>query len=500
MTNSPTIQSLPTIRENEFLPSVDRWLKFGGIMIAATLGLAIPLASTAKYKETVKAQASLRPAGELAIVQAATEGQILNIAVKENQAVKQGELIATINDSQLQTQKSQLETNIDQGQRQLVQIKAQISTLNLQIEAETYGNNRAIAAAESELERRRREYRDKQLTTDAEVREAEANVRVAQKDLQRAKAEMNSSQANLKSVEASYRAAQSKHKRYQSVAAQGALSVDHLEEAKLAVEQQQQAIASEQASVAMQRETVAQLDSAVVAARARLARVQTYLNPSQAEIAIAEANIAQEEARGRSTLATLHKEQQALLQQQLEIDKQLKRDRYELRQVKINLKQTKINAPVEGIIKGLALRNSSQTVRPGEQVAQIVPSNAALEIKTKVQPQDISKLEVGQDVKIRVSACPYPDYGTLKGQVKVISADTITPQAQGNPALNSAHQQGKNLAAFYEVTIEPESLTLGKGKNLCSIQLGMEGRADIIAREETALQFLLRKSRLMVDL
>ncbi len=500
MTNSQTTYILPPIRENEFLPSIDRWIKFGGILIAATLGLAIPLASKAKYKETVKAQASLRPAGELAIIQAATEGQILNIAVKENQAVKQGDIIATIDDSRLQTQKNQLETNIEQAQQQLVQIKAQISTLDRQIESETDRINRAIASAEAELERRRREYRDKQLTTDAEVREAEANVRVAQKDLQRAKAEINSSQANLKSVEASYLAAHSKHKRYQSVAAQGALSLDHLEEAKLAVEQQQQAVVSQQATVAMQRETVAQLQEAVAAAKARLERAKTYLNPSQAEIAIAEANIAQEQASGRSTLATLDKEQQALLQQQLEIDKQLKRDRHELRQVKINLNQTKITAPVEGNITGLALRNSSQTVRPGEQVAQIVPSNAALEVKTKVSPKDISKLEVGQDVQIRVSACPYPDYGTLKGQVKAISSDTITPQAQGNSANNLVPQQGNNLGAFYEVTIEPKSLTLGKGNNLCSIQLGMEGRADIIAREETALQFLLRKSRLMVDL
>ena len=496
MTNPQTTPILPSIRENEFLPSIDRWFKFGGIFIAATLGLAIPLASAAKYKETVKAQASLRPAGELAIVQAAIEGQILNIAVQENQAVKQGEMIATIDDSRLQTQKNQLETNIEQAQQQLLQIKAQISTLDRQIEAETHGNQRAIAAAESELERRRREYRDKQLTTSAEVQEAEANVAVAQRDLQRAKAEMNSSQANLKSVKASYLAAQSKHKRYQSVAAEGALSLNHLEEAKLAVEQQQQAVASEQAKVAMQRETLTQLEEAIAAAQARLERAQTYLNPSQAEIAIAQANIAQEQARGRSTLATLYQEQQALGRQQLEIVKQLKGDRHELRQVKINLQQTKITAPVAGNIAGLALRNSNQTVRPGEQIAQIVPSNAALEVKTKVSPKDISKLEVGQDVQIKVSACPYPDYGTLKGKVTNIASDTITPQANGNHASNSVAA----IAAYYEVTIEPESLNLGRGKNLCSLQLGMEGRADIIAREETALQFLLRKSRLMVDL
>ena len=84
--------------------------------------------------------------------------------------------------------------------------------------------------------------------------------------------------------------------------------------------------------------------------------------------------------------------------------------------------------------------------------------------------------------------------------IKAISSDTITPQAKGHSGSNSVHQQGNNLGAFYEVTIEPESLTLGKANNLCSIQLGMESRADIIAREETVLQFLLRKSRLSVNL
>ena len=126
---------LPPVQENEFLPPIGRWIIFGGVFIITTVGLAVPLASVAKYKETVKAQASLRPAGELRIVQAATEGQILNIAVQENQTVKKGELIATIDDSRLQTKKSQLQSNIQQAQQQLIQINAQINTLHSQIQA-----------------------------------------------------------------------------------------------------------------------------------------------------------------------------------------------------------------------------------------------------------------------------------------------------------------------------------------------------------------------------
>ena len=146
---------LPPAQENEFLPPIGRWIIFGGLFIVTAIGLAVPLTSVAKYKETVKVQASLRPAGELRIVQAATEGQILHIAVEENQTVKKGDIIATIDDSRLQTQKSQLQGNILQAQQQLVQINAQISALNSQIQAESDRINRRFRPDRARIARRR---------------------------------------------------------------------------------------------------------------------------------------------------------------------------------------------------------------------------------------------------------------------------------------------------------------------------------------------------------
>jgi multidrug efflux pump subunit AcrA (membrane-fusion protein) len=114
--------------------------------------------------------------------------------------------------------------------------------------------------------------------------------------------------------------------------------------------------------------------------------------------------------------------------------------------------------------------------------------------------QDKNKLKAGQNVQMRVSACPYPDYGTLKGKVKAISPDAITPQANGaNSTATTVASQKAAVASFYQVTIEPENLTLGRGDRSCAIQLGMEGTADIISREETVLQFFLRKARLIAD-
>ncbi len=125
-----------------------------------------------------------------------------------------------------------------------------------------------------------------------------------------------------------------------------------------------------------------------------------------------------------------------------------------------------------------------------------------MEIKAAVALQDKNKLKQGQKVQMRVSACPYPDYGTLKGQVKMISPDAIAPQgnAANATATKSPSQKMTDVGAFYEVTIKPESLSLGRDKHLCTLQLGMEGTVDIISREETVMQFFLRKARLIADL
>jgi HlyD family secretion protein len=104
----------------------------------------------------------------------------------------------------------------------------------------------------------------------------------------------------------------------------------------------------------------------------------------------------------------------------------------------------------------------------------------------------ISKVKLGQKVQMRVSACPYPDYGTLKGVVQTVAPDALPVASNGvAPAVSPS---------VYEVTIQPENKFVGRGDRICRLQAGMEGRADIISRSETVVQFILRKARLIADL
>jgi HlyD family type I secretion membrane fusion protein len=394
------------------------------------------LAAYTKYNITVKAAAVVRPTGDLRIVQASTEGTIKSLLVKENQVVKQGDAIAILDNSQLQTKKSQLQGNIQNNQLQLSQIAAQISALDSQQKAEWNLMNRNIAVSQADLGRNQRDYQEKQVTTKAEVQEAQASLDLA-------RAQMN---------------------QYQQLANTGAI-------AQLQIKEKEEAFK---------------------AAQARLQRAKAMLNPSAAPVVIANERIAQERATGESTLATLNKEGKTLIQRQIEIQNQLNSDTRELKQIGMELQKSVIRAPASGTILKLELRNASQVVRAAEPIAQIAPSNTPIIVKARVAAQDIGKVAVGQKVQMRVSAYPYPDYGTLIGKVSAIAPDAIAPES------NNANAPA--VAPSYEVTIQPEKTNLLKGDRPYPIQPGMEIAAEIISREETVLTFILRKARLLTDL
>ncbi len=495
-----THKSLPVVAEDNFLPPISRWTRLGGLFVAASVGVAIALAAFTPYNVTVRAQAKVRPAGGLKIVEAETEGTIVDIRAGGNQIVKKGDVIAVIDNSRLETRRSQLESNIQQAKLQMTQIQAQITSQNHRVWAETDRINRAIASARSQLNLRYREYQDRQITTTAQVSEAQANLGLAQEELHQAQTELTSAQASFKSAEAALTSAQTRRDRYQKIAASGALSQNQVEEAQLEVEQRRQDVIAQKAAVERQQREIARRRQAIAAARARVKNVRVALNPSNAEVAIATENIAQEQATGQATLATLKREKEALIQQAIEIQKQIERDTSDLKQIEKDLQQTAIKASADGVLFQLALNNPGQTVLPGEEIARIAPVNTSLSIQALVPAQEIGNLELGQLAQIKISACPYPDYGVLQGVVNNISPDAIDLQSNSSNGSKTPTSASQSFgAAFYEVAIKPESLTLGQPNNQCSLQLGMEGVADITTKEETVLKFMLRKARLITD-
>lgn len=491
--HDPNSEHLHLVEVNEFLPQIHKWTSIGvGVMLTIFV-VGVGLTTVLNYKVTVKVPASIRPMGELRLVESAISGQVQKIVVKDNQIVTQGDAITYVDDSRLQTQKSQLQSNIQQGELQLVQIDAQLGEINTQISAQANLNNRTILAAQAELGGTQRNFDDQQIKANAEMSQAEVALRFTKSQLERLQQDRVLT-TTIDEAQTALNLAKLQRDRLQAIGNSGAISHSMLEE-------KQQAVKSAQAKLEQAKNNAETLleekQQALEIAQTNLYKARTAINPSNSAVIIASERIKQEEARSEATLAALKKELQTLLQQRLEIQKQLIRGRQDLLQTQTDLNQSVIRAPITGTLLQLRLRNPGQVVQPSEAIAQIAPLNGPLQIKAYVPAQEINKVEAGQKVQMQVSACPYPDYGTLKGIVKNVAPDIFPvaqTQSQNNTAANIQQVNG------YEVTIEPETLYVGRGDRQCHLQPGMQGRTDIISREETVVQFILRKARLITDL
>lgn len=460
---------LPSAQSEEFLPPVSRWTSLAGMFLVGSLGAGISLSSWVKYNVTVKTAAVVRPTGEIRLVQPKIEGTVKSILVKENQQVNQGDAIAHLDDGQLQIRKSQLQANIQQTKLQIVQIDAQIKALDAQIVAEAMVAERSITSAKADLARNQREYQERQITTSSELLAAQASLEKSQADLHKAEADLSFAEVD--------------RDRYESLAKVGAVGKREFEQKKLVVVQAKAILQAEK--------------KAVDIAKAKVQSAKASVNPTTATVAIAQERIAQEIARGEASIATLKKEKQALIQRRVELQNQVAQSYQELLQIFNQLQDTILRASSDGVILKLNLRNPGQVLRASEAVAEIAPNNAPLVIKSMIPTQEIKNVAVGQKVQLRIDACPYPDYGTLKGVVTAVSPDAITSRSNAESSSSGAPIPANN---YFEATIQPERMVFGSGDRQCHIQSGMEAKADIISKEETALQFMLRKARLITDL
>jgi HlyD family secretion protein len=460
---------LPSVNTDEFLPPISRWTTLAGLFLLANVATAIALASYIKYNVTVKTSATVRPTGDIRIVQPEIEGTVKGIFVKENQIVKQGDVIAKLDDMELHIKNSQLQNSLEEGKLQLAQIQAQSQALNLQIEAEKKVIETTVISAQADLARNKRDYQNEQVKTQSDLLSAEANLQKTEAGLKKAKADL--------------KFAKQDRDRYKELSQYGAIGKRDYEQRKLAVEQAELEVEAEKRAIDI--------------AKANLQTAKAALNPSAATVEIAQERIAQEKAKGQSIIAALLREKNTLLQQQIELRNQIQQYQQELQKNIIQMQSSIIRATSDGVILKLNLRNPGQVVRPSEPVVEIVPHHAPLVVKAIIPGAEIKKVEIGQKVQLRIDACPYPDYGTLQGVVTAVSPDTIAPV--NNPDASAASSTSPAAGSF-EAMIKPENYSFGNHEYTCNLQVGMNASADIISRQETALQFLLRKTRLVTDL
>ena len=239
------------------------------------------------------------------------------------------------------------------------------------------------------------------------------------------------------------------------------------------------------------RLTVIELMQQKQQAELALANINGSLGAAKASIAVIDSQIA------KTVQSFTDTNTQAYVTQQQKVDELVQA----LAKAELKVTHMTLRAPISGIVQATSVTTIGQVVGPGQQLMQVVPEDAPLEIEAYILNTDAGFVKVGQDVTIKVDTFPYTRYGTIDGTVTKVAADALTgkqaQQQQTNPSaapdgamtITSAAQQTSDLV--FPVIIKPKTTTLmvdGKRRSLTS---GMTATVEIRTESRRAIDYIL---------
>jgi len=144
------------------------------------------------------------------------------------------------------------------------------------------------------------------------------------------------------------------------------------------------------------------------------------------------------------------------------------------------LQRTDITSPVRGIVNRVSVTTVGGVVSSGDPLVEILPLDQPLRIEGRIDPRDIGFVFPGMPTAVKLSAFDFAIFGTLRGRVAHVGADTVIDETQRDPR------------PYYEVFIDLETAQLDGPGGSVDIRPGMQAVVELEAGERTVLQYLLR--------
>jgi adhesin transport system membrane fusion protein len=154
------------------------------------------------------------------------------------------------------------------------------------------------------------------------------------------------------------------------------------------------------------------------------------------------------------------------------------------------VRRTDLQAPVHGIVNKINLTTIGAVVQPAANLMEIVPLEDTLLVEGRIRPQDIAFIRPGQDARVKITAYDSSVYGSLKGKVERISADTI---------VDDKPDRNERRETFYRVVVRTDKNHLGTDEHQLPIIPGMVTTVEVLTGEKSVLEYMVKPARLLRD-
>lgn len=166
----------------------------------------------------------------------------------------------------------------------------------------------------------------------------------------------------------------------------------------------------------------------------------------------------------------------------VETERELSSNQKQYEKNKLRVESQYLRAPCEAVVHEIASFSAGSAVREAEALITLIPLDGHPELEAEIRPQDIAKVSIGSEVRIKLNAYPFQKYGTLEGFVRNISEDTFTQQ--NRPADIGQSQ------TYYRARITVSGQLRGQTDQFRLIP-GMEATAEIKTGRRRIIEYLI---------
>jgi membrane fusion protein, multidrug efflux system len=320
-------------------------------------------------------------------------GTVASVMVQDNQSVRQGQTLFTLDPRDYQVKVQQAQAALLSAQRQAEVAQSNIAVTSQNAQGQTTQAQGDITGALASISTAKAALTESQ----AGVPVARAAVRSAEAGVESAKAQVSQADVNLEKLRADY-------ERYSSLSQSGAISRQQFESAKAAYNAAQAARRTATQGVQQAQATLAQAQQGVASAQAKVAQAQEGIASAQAGLSKSRGGLEQAKS---TTLQTKVNQGQFSASQAA-----IAQAEASLRDAQLQLSYTTVKAPTAGVV-GRKSVEVGQRVQPGTLTMAIVDPNVW--VTANFKETQLERMRPGEPVEVKLDAFPHhPFTGKLE--------------------------------------------------------------------------------------
>lgn len=85
----------------------------------------------------------------------------------------------------------------------------------------------------------------------------------------------------------------------------------------------------------------------------------------------------------------------------------------------------KLTAPVDGVVQQMTVHAPGAVLSQAQPVLLVVPENEGIAVEAALENKDVGFVRPGQIVEVKIESFPFTRYGTIPGEVTLVSSDAV---------------------------------------------------------------------------